>query len=246
MEPEEVNDVERCPWSVCKLCEDFEINDETHEIRRKCDHFVPKPNQHKSGYVQIRLNKTVPYHRVIATQYIDNPDNLTDVDHIDGVRNNNDISNLRWKSRSENLKGRKPFKLGNRNFQDAMPDGCIPIIKYQGNVYENYWLDPETDDIWHRTKTSKYLKLAVSKNGSVTMIDANNKTCSRGLKRLSKTIKRKKAAADRGEDDSDLDDNIDDFKDEWESIRKAYDDSSSSACSCENASDDEESVVDDD
>jgi hypothetical protein len=46
-------------------------------------------------------------HRLLALQYIDNPDNLPEVDHIDCNRTNNCISNLRWVSRIENQNNKK-------------------------------------------------------------------------------------------------------------------------------------------
>ena len=45
-------------------------------------------------------------HRLIALQYIDNPDNLPEVDHIDRNKKNNSIDNLRWCSRAVNRRNR--------------------------------------------------------------------------------------------------------------------------------------------
>lgn len=41
-------------------------------------------------------------HRLLATQFIPNPDGKQYIDHIDRNRANNDLSNLRWCSCSEN------------------------------------------------------------------------------------------------------------------------------------------------
>jgi len=41
-------------------------------------------------------------HQEIAKAFIPNPDNKKEIDHIDAVRSNNVVSNLRWATRSEN------------------------------------------------------------------------------------------------------------------------------------------------
>jgi hypothetical protein len=43
-------------------------------------------------------------HRLVAEVYLPNPNNLSDVDHIDGDRANNHLSNLRWLSHGDNIK----------------------------------------------------------------------------------------------------------------------------------------------
>ncbi|UXV14883.1 HNH endonuclease [Mammaliicoccus sciuri] len=41
-------------------------------------------------------------HRLVATTYISNPQNLAQVNHIDGNLKNNNVSNLEWVSNREN------------------------------------------------------------------------------------------------------------------------------------------------
>lgn len=57
------------------------------------------------GYVFIDLDgKTYLLHRVVAECFIPNTENLPDVNHKDGNRQNNCVENLEWISRSDNQK----------------------------------------------------------------------------------------------------------------------------------------------
>lgn len=48
--------------------------------------------------------RTDRVHRILAMLFIDNPENKVDVNHKDGDRKNNNIDNLEWCTRSENIK----------------------------------------------------------------------------------------------------------------------------------------------
>ena len=61
---------------------------------------IMKP-QEKEGYLCLNLKRSdrkhkCYIHRLLAIQYIENPDNLPEIDHIDRNRQNNSLSNLRW------------------------------------------------------------------------------------------------------------------------------------------------------
>jgi len=73
---------------------------------------ILKPQLSKDGYFNVRLckdNKIKGFrvHRLIALHFIDNPNNLLEIDHIDRNRTNNNIENLRWSTHSDNLKNRE-------------------------------------------------------------------------------------------------------------------------------------------
>jgi hypothetical protein len=45
-------------------------------------------------------------HRLLGLQYLENPDNLREIDHIDRNKLNNNLENLRWVSRQTNNQNR--------------------------------------------------------------------------------------------------------------------------------------------
>lgn len=69
----------------------------------------------QKGYPQLRLyNSNKKYvrnqHRLVALAFIPNPNNLPQVNHIDGNKENNCVTNLEWISNSDNM--RHAYKLG--------------------------------------------------------------------------------------------------------------------------------------
>jgi hypothetical protein len=66
------------------------------------------------GYIRVYIyNKTYALHRLIALTFIDNPDNKTQVNHIDGNKSNNCVSNLEWVTNKENQIHKFNIGLGN-------------------------------------------------------------------------------------------------------------------------------------
>jgi len=69
-----------------------------------------------TGYVVVSiLGKKYRMHRIVAEAWIPNPNNLETIDHINGDKTNNHISNLRWMTRADNTKAtpKKFHKAGN-------------------------------------------------------------------------------------------------------------------------------------
>lgn len=67
-----------------------------------------KPTLTTTGYLKVELwvgskRKTYRLHRLIAEAFIPNPQNKQFIDHINTIKTDNRIENLRWVTRSENM-----------------------------------------------------------------------------------------------------------------------------------------------
>lgn len=92
-------------------------------------------------------------HRLVAMTYIPNPQNKSDVNHKDGNKDNNHVSNLEWKTHSENAQHAWDTGLQKKR------ENCDPY-------YMKWWLwTPEQLEVFerssynvHASKTDSYSK----------------------------------------------------------------------------------------
>ena len=73
-------------------------------------------NSHQTnrGYLNVRIKIdgewiTKLVHRLVAQTFVPNPNNMTEVNHKDSSRTNNNASNLEWCTRSYNIKYKEKF-----------------------------------------------------------------------------------------------------------------------------------------
>lgn len=73
---------------------------------RKTTEKILLPQLTWNGYFRVifKNNKKYRVHRLVAEAFILNPLNLSQVNHIDGNKQNNCVDNLEWCTRSENIK----------------------------------------------------------------------------------------------------------------------------------------------
>ena len=135
-EPYHVPDLEGETWAYISGFEN-QYMVSTHGRIKSCDRFLPhklhgtwhikerllKQVRSPFGYMAVSLQlgkgkmKTIRVHRAVADAFIPNPGNLPQVNHIDGNKTNNNVSNLEWVTEQGNV-------------DHAWSTGlCMPIVK---------------------------------------------------------------------------------------------------------------------
>lgn len=133
------------------------------------------------GYKYYRLSKdnqkTMFYaHRLVAEYFIPNPNNLPVVNHIDGDKLNNNVSNLEWVSYSENTQkwhNETQKKKDRQQYEKYTEDLPGEIWKQIPNF--NYMVSSlgrvrnlKTNNLLHPVLTCGYYKVRLSQEGKTS------------------------------------------------------------------------------
>lgn len=126
----------------------------------------------KYGYIELwKNNKGTKYrvHRLVATHFIPNPDNKEQVNHIDGNKKNNTVSNLEWVTCKENIRhaidnNLSSIKYGSKNHSAKLKEEDIIYIREKAKkektvreLAEQFGVS--TTNIYNIINNKKWLKM---------------------------------------------------------------------------------------
>ena len=90
---------------------------------------ILKKYSHYSGYIKINLYfnglKTYRVHRLVAELFIPNPNKLPQVNHKNGIKNDNRVENLEWVTAGDNQRHAYDNKLKNKLYGESNPNNKL-------------------------------------------------------------------------------------------------------------------------
>lgn len=136
-------------------------------VKNKHNKFL-KPYLSSGGYPYIMVrennkNHHIRVHRIVANAFIPNPENLPQVNHIDGNKLNNDVSNLEWTSCKKNI-------------QHGFANGLYKRKGYTPSKINQYDLAGNLIKTWSKMKEAE-LKYNVSHTSLRFCCIGRMKTC---------------------------------------------------------------------
>jgi hypothetical protein len=133
-------------WKVIKDYEDYQVSNLGRIKSCKLGKEKIRAFSYDSkGYVGITLckegkSKTHKVHRLVAYAFIPNPDNLPQVDHINRVKTDNRVENIRWVSQSDNQVNTKDRinSTGHRNISVSKSGFYVQIRRNCSSLLSKY------------------------------------------------------------------------------------------------------------
>ena len=174
-------------WEELKVDNDYLICKAfPHQIKRKSNGRIVSESISNKGYIQMNLNgKTSLKHVIVANQWLENddPEQKTQVDHINHDTTDYHLINLRWISPSMNCKNKSSHRGVNYQYVDNIPDESIIVdfydTRYERHEFKDYYYY-DGNFFYDNEMNYRILHVNETKCGSrfISMKDINGKTTS--------------------------------------------------------------------
>jgi hypothetical protein len=153
--------------------EGYYISSEGYVFSKKRNIILKGSMTKKNGYIQVYLlkNKIIHrflIHRLVAIYFLDNPYHKKEVNHIDGNKLNNNISNLEWVTKQENMSHalKKGLFRPKEHWTDEMKK---KVIKSRINTYKNTPCEKRGRSILNRQQVIEIRKRFDNGEGSLSI-----------------------------------------------------------------------------
>lgn len=152
-------------WKVIQNYKNYSVSN-LGNIKNNKTNKILKPNFNKQNYAYVWIKnndniwKRVRIHRLVAQEFIPNPENKSCVNHLDYNPSNNNLENLEWVTHSENcLWSSKNISLASK--------GKNKSLKHRKSIRKSMLNLENNKNYIYKTKTGYMFRFRPSKNEDI-------------------------------------------------------------------------------
>ncbi|CAL5981299.1 HNH_endonuclease [Hexamita inflata] len=144
--------VEIC-YKFVPLYPNYLISNFGQLINIKTEQQIGLGKNRSEGYFMATLSNEFGYksfdvHQLVALAFLGPCPPGFQVDHISRDKTDNRATNLRYVSASNNCKNKTIYKGHTAEYFDQLPPNCVQLKSYGKHVFENYFINADTKEIY--------------------------------------------------------------------------------------------------